>query len=204
MSRHRLLLLLLALAVPLTLAACGGGDDGGDDSGDEEQITESIEIAATTTDPAKCTENQTERFNEQTNAPASGAEATSACENTSEDTPAEEIEVSNIEVDGDSATAEAAVTGSLLDGQTLEIALVKEDDDWKLDELTGFAEFDRETFVNSISEGAQEIPAAVSTCIRQRVEPLSDQELQNLILSPDPEAEQAIFQNCFEGAGGAG
>ncbi|MGH2957725.1 MAG: hypothetical protein ACRDL6_12110 [Solirubrobacterales bacterium] len=187
-----------ALLAGLTLAACGGDDS----SEDEEQITESIELAATSGDPEACTENQTQRFNDQTAAPAEGAEATRACERTAEDTPAEEIEVDNVEVDGDSATAEAAVTGSFLGGQTLEIALVKEGDQWKLDELTGFAEFDREAFVDSLVTGGEEIPPEATECLQQRIQPLSDEELQDLVLAPDPEAEQAIFARCFEGAAG--
>ena len=51
--------------------------------------------------------------------------------------------MTNIDVDGDTATAKAAFTGSIFDGQSLDLALVKEGDQWKLDEFKGFSNFDR-------------------------------------------------------------
>lgn len=68
-----------------------------------------------------------------------GAEAVKTCEKeASEESGAESASVSNVEVDGSKATADVALTGGSLDGQGVEVALVKQGDQWKLDEITGF------------------------------------------------------------------
>ena len=53
-------LALLSAAALLTLTACGGGGPS-----DEDKIAETIEKAATTSDPSTCTELETQRFVEQ-------------------------------------------------------------------------------------------------------------------------------------------
>src|SRR5688500_8759981 len=148
---RKLALLMAALTSVLVLAACGSDDSSDDSSEDEDQITEAIEFSATSGDPAACTEAQTANFTQQTSGgPGQSAEeAVASCKKQAADTPADEVEVSNIEIDGDSATADAAVTGNLFDGQTLDLALVKEGDAWKLDRFAGFAEFDREALERS-------------------------------------------------------
>jgi hypothetical protein len=125
-----------------TLAACGGDDN----SEDEDQITETIELAATSGDPKVCTEAQTVNFIQQTSGEPgdSPEQAVRQCEQDAANTPAEEVDVTDIEIDGDSATAKAEVTGSFFDGQTLDLGLVKDGDQWKLDEFRGLADFDRD------------------------------------------------------------
>lgn len=83
-----------------------------------------------------------------------------------------------IEIDGDSATAEAAFTGSFLDGQSVDLALVEEGDQWKLDELVGFAEFDREVFLDRFGAGLAEDPevGAQADCVIGNLERLSEQQ----------------------------
>ena len=137
-----MLLAAAVVALPLGLVACGG-DNGS--SEDEDQITAAIERAATSGDPAACTEVQTAKFTQQTSGEPSqsAAAAVKSCQRDASDTAADKVEVTDIEVDGDSATAKAEATGSVFDGQTLDIALVKEGDQWKLDEFKGFEDFDR-------------------------------------------------------------
>ena len=69
------------------------------------------------------------------------------CEKDAKDTPAKSVEVSNFDGDSDSATADIAFTGKFFDGQTVEVALVKDGNKWKLDEAVGFKEFDRDAFL---------------------------------------------------------
>jgi hypothetical protein len=205
MTRSRgaaLLAALLTLAV--ALAACGGDDDG-DSSADEQEIIDAITAAATSDDPAKCTEFQTQNFTEQISDGATGQAAVTQCEQNAAETPAEEIEVENVEIDGDSATAEGAITGSFFDGQTIDVALVQEGDQWKLDELVGFVDFDRDAFTASFEEsiGSEEGASRQAVdCVTQQIEAQSDQQLQDFLLGTDPQAEDQIFEPCSRFFGG--
>ncbi len=115
-----------ALAALAALAFAGCGEDASD--GDEAQITEAIERVATSGDLAVCTELQTQRFTEQVVGEGlSGEKAVKACEANAELGVADGAEVSAIEADGETATANVALTGSTFDSQTLELGLVREE-----------------------------------------------------------------------------
>jgi hypothetical protein len=180
-----------------TLAACGGDDN----SEDEDQITETIELAATSGDPKVCTEAQTVNLIQQTSdEPGDSPEqAVRQCEQDAANTPAEEVDVTDIEIDGDSATAKAEVTGSFFDGQTLDLGLVKDGDQWKLDEFRGLADFDRDAMISGIQEtlrseeGAS--PEAVD-CVTAQLEAQSDEDLEAVFVGNDPEGEDRIFEPC--------
>lgn len=190
--------LCAALALSLAVAACGD-DNGGSD---EDQITTAIEQSATGTDPSICTEYQTQAFTEQTEF-ASGEEAVTACEE-SVDENADSVEVSNIQVDGDTATAEVAVTGGTLDSQTIEVALVKEDDAWKLDQFTGFVDFNPApviaAIVDRIRSGQGGAPPGIADCVVQQLQQVSADDLEQLYLSGDPQGFTSLFTPClFQG-----
>jgi hypothetical protein len=198
MRRRFLVPLALLAAAPFLLAACGGDDSS---SQDEDDITAAIEQAGTTDEASNCTELQTQAFTEQTEF-ASGEAAITTCEE-SADTAGDSVEVSNVEVDGDTATADAAFTGGGLDGQTLTISLVKEGDQWKLDSLDEFVEFDKDSFSAGLLEGASEdgdVPQAVLDCVEQAVADTPDEELQEIYLSGDEEQLFSLFGPCFQGA----
>ena len=59
----------------------------------------------------------------------SGAEATETCEEDAgeQEEPAESVKFSNIEVEGETATTEAEVEGSVLSRQTIELGPAKEE-----------------------------------------------------------------------------
>lgn len=197
MRRTRLLsVLLIVPALSLAMVACS--DD--ESSADEDDITTVIEQGATTNDPANCTELQTQAFTEQTEF-ASGEEAVASCkENTGDDVAAESVEVSDIDVDGDTATAEAAFEGGSLGGQTIAISLVKEGDQWKLDSLDEFTTFDKDAFVEGLLAGAGEDdpPQGVLDCIEQAATGVSDEELQDIYLSGEPDQLFGLFAPCFQ------
>jgi hypothetical protein len=197
MSRLRwLVLVLIAFAIPFTLAAC---DD--DNNEDEDQITAAIEASATSTDPAVCTTYQTQNFNEQTSG-ATGQQAIKECEeDQQEETVADSVDVSDIEIDDGSATAVAALTGGFIDGQSLEVGLVEEDGQWRMDELIGFREFDRAQYVDTIVRGIAEDTGGgpqIESCIRERVEGVSDEELQATFLENDDTFFEVTIAPCFE------
>lgn len=186
--RKRLTTLLvpcLLLAAALALSACGGGSDS---SGDEEQIEETIEKSATRHDPGKCTELLTQNFIEQ-NSDATGKAALKECEvevSDRSDDP-KSVTVSTIEVDGTDATAEVAFAGGGFDGQTVNVALVKNGDQWRLDEVIGFAELDTATLARTLEEQFEaangEIPPAQIKCIGDGIRAASEAEVAELVLS---------------------
>jgi hypothetical protein len=183
---------ILVLA-PIGLAACGSSDD---NSADEDDITAAIETGATSTDPSKCTEVQTENFANQTDG------SIKECQKNVEDAVADSVDVSNIEVDGDKATADAAVTGSTFDGQTLQLALVKDGDQWKVDEFSGFTDFDRETFIASLLNEIKSdpsTPAEAVTCLEQQFKSATDEQLQGIVTAENESASDQLFGPCFKG-----
>ena len=147
----RLILPLFLIAAALALAACGSSES------DEDKITETIQTSATANDPADCKALNTVAFNEQT-AGGSGPEAVKACEDEAEDDVGdpEEVEVSEVEVDGSDATAVATFVGGSFDGQEVEVALIEEDGDWKMDQLVRFVDFDAAAIVSGLRESLEE------------------------------------------------
>jgi hypothetical protein len=190
--------LAVASAVPLSafaLAACGG-----DNSADEDEITAAIVRAATSGDPAACTDVQTVNFVQQTSGEPgdSAEEALKSCQQEADDTVADEVDVTDIEVDGDTATAEAAVTGSFFDSQTLDIGLVKEGDQWKLDDFNGFVDFDQTAMAGSIEQGLKDEGASpqATDCVTNRIETLPADQVEAAFVGNDPKAEDQIFEPC--------
>jgi hypothetical protein len=199
MNRIRSAALAALVAAPFALAACGGGDDLSSD--DQDQITEAIRFAAVSGDPKACTEAQTQDFTEQTSG-GTGEAAVKTCEKDAGDTPADSVEVTNIDGDGDSATADATFSGKAFDGQTIEVALVKEDDSWKLDEALGFKDLDRDTLIAGLRSGIESeggAPPAAVDCVVKNLKGLSDQQIEDLFLSSDTQLQNQVFSSCFQG-----
>jgi hypothetical protein len=188
-------LALLVLAA-LTLTACGGGG-----SGDEGKITEVIEKAATTSDPKNCTELETQRFAEQ-NTQEKGNAAVKSCEEEAEagEEEAEGANVSNVSVNGEKATAEVEFEGGSLGSQTLELALVQEGGDWKLDQIEGFAGYDGkalgEQFEKQFEEEPGELTPEQAKCISGKVAEASQAEAEELFLGGSPEKIIELAQGC--------
>jgi ABC-type glycerol-3-phosphate transport system substrate-binding protein len=191
---HLALLPALLLALALGLAACGGGES------DEDKIVSMIEESATSTDPAICKETQTQAFMEQTSS-ASGGAAVKECEEetkSGESNP-DSVNVSKVEADGGKATADVAFKGGSFDKQTVEVALVEEDGDWKLDELTGFAKFDSAAFVGALAKQLEEEPeieSRVSGCIVEGLEEAPEEELEALVIENNTQPIVELAESC--------
>jgi ABC-type glycerol-3-phosphate transport system substrate-binding protein len=200
MGKARLCFAAIGASVLATfaLAACGGDDDGG--SEDEDQITAAIERAATSTDPSKCTEVETIKFIQETDADPgdSPEEALRKCQQNVGGAAADSVDVSEIEVDGDSATARALVSGSFFDGQTLDLALIKDGDQWKLDEINGFTDFDPSAMASAVGEGLSQDGAGQQAidCVSNRIESLPADQVEAAFSENDRQAEDAIFEPC--------
>jgi 8-oxo-dGTP pyrophosphatase MutT (NUDIX family) len=193
---HLALLPTLLLALALGLAACGGGGES-----DEDAIVSTIEESATSTDPSVCEETQTQAFMEQTNS-GSGDAAVKECEEETEEAGSNDpdsVEVTDVESDGGKATADVGFKGGSFDGQTLEVALVEEDGDWKLDQLTGFAKFDPSGFVASFAAQLEEEPGIepqVASCIVEGLEEAPKQELEALVIENNTQPIVELAESC--------
>jgi hypothetical protein len=176
------------------LSACGSS---GSNSADQDDITAAITKAATSGDPAACTELQTANFNAQTSSGSGNADPTTACQNDAAGNKATSVDVTNVKVDGSTATADVAITGNDFDGQTLEIALIKDGTQWKLDKVDSFTNFDRAKFTAAFEgqiTGDPSLSPADLACIKQQLEAATDAQLEALIL--DPNGVSAVFQPC--------
>ncbi|HVW46270.1 MAG TPA: hypothetical protein VHA76_04390 [Solirubrobacterales bacterium] len=186
-------LALLALA-SVGLAACGGGSNA------EDQITEVIEKAAMTKDPSNCTELQTLRFAEQ-NTSESGKAAIKSCEESAkEEEQAEEAKVSNVSVNGEKATAEVEFVGGSLGSQTLEVALVEDEGNWKLDHIEGFAHYDgkalEESFLKRFEESSEGLSKKQYTCITEAIGKASKSEAEEMFLSGSSTKIEELAKSC--------
>jgi hypothetical protein len=199
LSKRLLVIPCLLLALSLALAACGGG--GGSD--DEGKIEEAIETSATSSDPSNCTEIETLNFVEQST-DVSGKGAVKACEEEQEgeegeEGKAESVAVSNVEVDGSKATAQAAITGGSLDSQAVNLSLVEEDGSWKLDEITGFAKLDIGALAKVFGEQLEksgELEPQQTSCIVEGLEEASEAEVEELVLEGSSSSFEEVAEGC--------
>lgn len=195
MTKRHLLLSVLLIVSALALVACGGGES------DEAQIEDVVQTAATSTDPANCEELSTLAFMEQTEL-EQGQAAVESCQEDAKNTNnnPEEVTVANVEVDGSEATADAAFVGGSFDGQTLTVALVQEDGDWKLNQVESFAEFDRAKLLAAFREQLVAEPNPLSEaqadCMVAGLDGESDAQIQELLISGDPAPIIALFNSC--------
>lgn len=189
----RIPLPVLAISAALLLVACGGGDES-----DEDKIVDVIQTSATSTDPADCKELLTIAFLEQVEG-AEGQEAIEECEKDAEDEEGnpESVDVTDVEVDGSSATANAAFNGGDFDGQTIVIGLVDEDGDWKLDQIEEFVVFDRDKLLSVLEGGLSEADdPELGECVLELLDEYADEELEEAILEGFAEAVEEAVESC--------
>lgn len=196
MKKTRLVLPLLLLAAALALAACGGSSGGGE----EAKVEEAIEESATGSDPSKCTEFQTAAFNESESG-QKGAAATKACEEETEEKgdEAEKVTISNVKVDGESATADVEVEGTGLNGQTVEVEVLEEGGDWKLNKFLGFTKFDPASLAEVLEEklGEEEgVSPKLAKCVSEGVAELSKSDAESMVFEKNLEPVEEIAQSC--------
>ena len=203
MKKSLLILPLVLLASALAVTACGGGSSSSGGGGEEAAIEEAIETSATSTDPSKCSEVQTEAFNEAETG-ASGKEALKGCEEEAESEeaePAESVTVSNISVNGESATADVEIDGSPLSGQGVELELAKEEGVWKLNEFLGFTNYDAAgiaAFLEGKLNEEEGVEASLVKCVSEGVEEMSQEDAEAMIFEKNQEAFEEIVRSCNE------
>jgi len=196
---RRLFLFCLVIVSAFALTACGSSGNS-----DESEIEAAVEASATSSKPADCKKFNTQKFMEQTSR-SEGAEAVKTCEReASEESGAKSATVSNVEVDGSKASADVALTGGSLGGQEVEVALVQEGDQWKLDQLTGFAKFDQATVVKTFEEEfakSKEVSKSLASCIVDDFEKAPQAKLEAALISGTTEGFEELAGSCFKEEG---
>jgi hypothetical protein len=124
-------LAVVVVGVILALVLGGGGDDGGDE---EAKVEEAIQQIAVSKEPDDCDELYTENYLQKITL-QTGSAALDACREIAPQSKGTGAEVDQVEVSGDRATATATPEGGRFDGEEVELSMVKEDGDWKLDDL---------------------------------------------------------------------
>jgi hypothetical protein len=194
LKRHLLVPCLLIVSA-LALAACGSG------SSDQSQIEEVIEVSATSSDPGNCSKLETQNFVEQ-GSQESGKAALKTCEKEATDPSgsAESVTVSKVVIDGSKASANAALIGGSFDGQTVEVALVKDGDQWKLDEITGFAKLDKakvvEVFAKEFAKPSSEVSKSLAACVTEGLQEASQPEFEELLLAGSSTPIEELAEAC--------
>lgn len=196
--RQRLLILTCLLIAVFAFAACGSSSD------ETSEVEDVIVTSATTTDPADCEKLQTQQFMEQISR-ESGDSAIKSCEaDAKDDEGVDGAEVSAVEVDGSNATAETTLAGGGLDGQTVEVALVKDGDQWKMDEVVKFTNFDHEHLVEDLEKELSDTnksEAKFASCFVDAFRRAPEAEVEELIFGKSPQALEEVFELCSSSAG---
>ncbi|HET7417293.1 MAG TPA: hypothetical protein VFJ61_06690 [Solirubrobacterales bacterium] len=177
------------------LTGCGGGQS------DEEKIAEVIETSATSTDPQDCPRLTTLAYREQTQH-AEVSDAKRLCREDARETENDptSVEVSGVRIKGDKATADVAYIGGIFDGQTMAVALVKRNDAWKMDEVTGFSRFDRARLVRAMSASLSMGPGAfrpeVATCLEGVFAELPRPKLEEIVIGDSVVPFEELVVGC--------
>lgn len=192
-------LLLSCLLFALALSACGG------DSG-ESRVEATLREGLLGDDPAKCTELLTADYRDQV-ASEEGEAALRECEEETEEPSVEDpeaITVRDIEIGGSTATGQAAFEGGNFDGQSVEIALVRDGDGWKLDKIVRFAKLDRFALTKGVLEGVSavggDVTRSMTACVSAVLDRLPRSEVESLLLYPSVARARELFGPCFAAA----
>jgi len=196
-KKRNFLLGFLLIVSAFALAACGSSES------DEDKVVDVIETSVTSNDPADCTTLVTQAFVEQ-GSDESGKAAIKDCEEEAEDEEetAESAEVTDVEVDGEKATANVAISGGGFDGQTVSVAVVKDGDQWKLDEITSIVKLDNaalaKTLETQFEDPEVKLSEAAIECIVGTVEEADTGEVEELLLSGSSEIFVELAEVCSE------
>lgn len=193
---------LVAALLVCAFAFAGCGDQG-DDGGDAIEVEEMIVSTAKSDDPAGCARLLTLHYLEQTTK-LEGEAAVAACEESAVDPHNElpsKVTVSRVDVDGDSATATVAFVGSIFDRQTVRLALVRRDGQWKFHELLAFIDLDTERLVTEMgrellhkAESPRE--AEATGCVVRLLGEMSAPALESLMLDHSLDRILALGERC--------
>jgi hypothetical protein len=167
------------------------------DDSDDYEIERAIETAATSTDPSDCRRTQTDTYLAQrwgTQAPF----ADDVCEGYAADAHEREPEVIDVEIDGDSAVATVAYLDGSFRDSTVELELVKDDGDWKLNRLLRFIEFDRAAADSEYRDAFLEFGSSQSAadCAVAALRDVPDAEIVRMTLAGETDLYEGVAVRC--------
>ena len=180
-------MLLLAAALPALLGGCGGSEESS-----PEQVAQTLRTALTTSDPAVlCGEVLSSGLVARV---YGSAERCVAVERGSAGSrrPPRSVDVSGVEVDGERAGASVSVRGGTQDGVRGGLSLVREDESWRVDDLS--TEFLRSSLDAGLSGGGS-LEDTLVACVGKSVVGLEDEALRALalgVMGGRPEAQQRL------------
>lgn len=175
-------------AVVLAVAGCGGG------SGSEQShIEAAVEAMTLAGRPSKCTAAMTAAAREQSVHEPEPA-ALKSCEAEAEDPTehATSASVSEIEIEGDTATANVRGVGGGFGGQVITVSVVRVGGEWKVDRIVRFAHLDAAALGHAFRQQSEEhhvLPPAQARCAQARIENASQAEIEELALTTIPTAK---------------
>lgn len=110
------------------------------------------------------------------------------------------VDVSRIDVAGDSATAVIAFKGSVLDGQKMQYAFVERECRWKFDEMKGFVDLDSAHLILQLGRDGMlraESPREAENvaCWIGRMERMSDAALEELLFGDSAESGECTAES---------
>jgi hypothetical protein len=198
MNRFALCALSLAASAAL-LAACGPGRE--EAPGDKGEIADVVERVSTSTDPEDCTRLQTLVYVEQHNFSTEDDALADCRESAREpgDDP-DSVRVTNVEVDGDTASADVTYEGGALDGSTFTLGLVLEDRQWKVDRTTDIPEMNVDAFRRALVERLAElgeVAPSVQRCISDSLKQAEEEQVTAAILGGTGESLSTLFIECI-------
>lgn len=145
-----------------------------------------------------CYVRQTQRFVEQTTF-STGQRARRWCVGIAGTHAASSLQVSDVSVRGETATAHVAIRGGRFDGQRHRVRVVMRDGRWMLDSIT-WVDIERHRFDRAMTRLINHVPGRVSgvntTCFVRLLRQSSDAEIERAIVSGDPAPFRAPFANC--------
>jgi hypothetical protein len=181
----------------LFIAGCGNGQES-----DEARVVHVIHVVAYSSDPANCRKLATRHFIEQSTATA-GPQALDRCEEEGgdgEEGPRPRIDISEVHVSGDRASAIIAAMSGNLKGQALELRLVNADGRWKLSSIAGFSHFDSkrlaESFRREFARPTNQVADATAACVVERVAKASQEEAEKLLFSGNRRELNRLYEEC--------
>jgi hypothetical protein len=182
------LLAILLLSVPVRYALF---------TPDSFRIEDAIDSAYTSRDPEYCVDDVTETYMEQ-RYKVTSPYADDLCEEYSTQNRADSVDVSDIDIHGDYATAAVAVTGGNANGQVVEVQLVNQDGDWKVDRVVRNLVLNRGALVNAYAAQFARLGASAGeqACAGAAVRRLSEAELERMGLGSDPGPAGRIAVRC--------
>lgn len=157
----------------------------------EDAVTEVLQGAYTTADPASCTERYTERALAQ--AYRGAPDPLAACEEQEASPAAAEaagtasIDVADLVVDGDRATVTVTPQGAASGGTVAYDLVLVEDGGWRIDEVVDVAVLDRAAYDDSVTAVVEQVGPTLMApddvaCVDQQLRAVPDEALARSVV----------------------